>query len=244
MTYKTECERCERTLSGRDAAFVCSYDCTFCTHCTRSLDWRCPNCGGELVRRPRRTPRTDTRTKPRPSARSTPVSIERATQANLDEASPLFDAYRQFYHQAPDPVGSREFLRERLSRDDSVIFLARRGGRAVGFAQLYPTFSSVHIRPTWNLNDLYVVPGERGRGVGSRLLERCQRLVGETGAHSAWLETAVDNPAQHLYAQHGWKLDREFLHFDWRESGFPVPRGARERPKATRKGRRARTVRS
>jgi len=44
------------TLTGAvdGAAFICSHECTFCGDCSADMDHVCPNCGGELVRRPRR----------------------------------------------------------------------------------------------------------------------------------------------------------------------------------------------
>jgi uncharacterized protein len=49
------CERCRTALSHADPAFICSYECTFCIACGTELGGSCPNCRGELVRRPRRT---------------------------------------------------------------------------------------------------------------------------------------------------------------------------------------------
>ena len=51
---KPACERCEVGLAEDGKAWICSYECTFCTRCTQELSQRCPNCGGELVPRPRR----------------------------------------------------------------------------------------------------------------------------------------------------------------------------------------------
>jgi hypothetical protein len=51
---RVACERCSAALTAEDLAFICSYECTFCPGCTMELGQRCPNCGGELVRRPRR----------------------------------------------------------------------------------------------------------------------------------------------------------------------------------------------
>ncbi|MGE5687091.1 MAG: DUF1272 domain-containing protein [Gemmatimonadota bacterium] len=48
------CERCTARLPSGGAAFICSYECTFCPDCAAAMDRRCPNCGGELVPRPRR----------------------------------------------------------------------------------------------------------------------------------------------------------------------------------------------
>jgi hypothetical protein len=48
---KEACERCAAPLSDGSAAYVCSYECTFCDRCTSAMEYRCPNCGGELVQR-------------------------------------------------------------------------------------------------------------------------------------------------------------------------------------------------
>ena len=54
LHLRPECERCRRALApnGGDAR-ICTYECTFCTPCAEELDHLCPNCGGELVARPR-----------------------------------------------------------------------------------------------------------------------------------------------------------------------------------------------
>ena len=49
-----QCERCQSSMGPGDLVFICSYECTFCPACTMEMGQRCPNCGGELVRRPRR----------------------------------------------------------------------------------------------------------------------------------------------------------------------------------------------
>ena len=54
LELKAGCERCFRTLGPESHAFICSYECTFCPDCTATMDMVCPNCSGELVRRPRR----------------------------------------------------------------------------------------------------------------------------------------------------------------------------------------------
>ncbi|MDQ4082536.1 MAG: DUF1272 domain-containing protein [Actinomycetota bacterium] len=54
LEMRTACERCGSALEADGEAYICSFECTFCAACTASLDAVCPNCGGELVRRPRR----------------------------------------------------------------------------------------------------------------------------------------------------------------------------------------------
>ena len=54
LKMKSACELCAGNLAGDGQAWICSYECTYCSDCQRTLD-QCPNCGGELVPRPRRT---------------------------------------------------------------------------------------------------------------------------------------------------------------------------------------------
>lgn len=54
---RDRCERCDTTLPPDGPAYICSYECTWCTSCAELFDRRCPNCRGELVRRPRRVGR-------------------------------------------------------------------------------------------------------------------------------------------------------------------------------------------
>ncbi|RZU76781.1 hypothetical protein EV384_5468 [Micromonospora kangleipakensis] len=55
LKMKQQCERCNGALPATAEAYVCSYECTYCPRCTEALTAACPNCAGELVRRPRRT---------------------------------------------------------------------------------------------------------------------------------------------------------------------------------------------
>ena len=143
--------------------------------------------------------------------------VRQAGPGDVDAVAPLFDAYRQFYQQSSDPALARAFIAERLARSESVIFLAERGGRAVGFVQLYPLFSSTAARPRrlWLLNDLFVAPSARGGGVARALLDRARRLGEETGAAGLELATARTNtPAQRLYESLGWRQDEQFLRYE------------------------------
>jgi hypothetical protein len=53
LEMKDRCEKCSKLLAGDSAAWICVYECTFCPECTEWMQNLCPNCGGELVRRPR-----------------------------------------------------------------------------------------------------------------------------------------------------------------------------------------------
>lgn len=55
LEMRPDCEKCGTDLPPEaPGAFICSFECTFCTTCADALDERCPNCGGELLDRPTR----------------------------------------------------------------------------------------------------------------------------------------------------------------------------------------------
>ena len=54
LEMKAGCERCDATLSMDAPARICSFECTFCPSCADAMEAVCPNCGGELVVRPKR----------------------------------------------------------------------------------------------------------------------------------------------------------------------------------------------
>jgi len=139
------------------------------------------------------------------------LSIRQASAADFGSIVPLFDAYPEFYRQPSDPHGAEQFLRARMERSQSVIFLALDGGIAVGFTQLYPSFSSGAMAPILILNDLFVHPDARRSGVGSALLRAAADYGRMAGAVRLVLSTEVANAtAQRVYQRLGWKRDAVF----------------------------------
>lgn len=56
LKMKSTCERCQAEAApDAPAVYICSFECTFCEPCAESMHRICPNCSGELLRRPRRT---------------------------------------------------------------------------------------------------------------------------------------------------------------------------------------------
>ena len=136
------------------------------------------------------------------------LAITRAGPADLDALSVLFDGYRQFYGQPSDLPRARDWLRSRLRVGESVVLVAKRGGKTVGFAQLYPMFSSVRTARTWILNDLFVASTARRKGVARALLDAAAAFAREDGAAGISLETTRDNDAARaLYRAAGWNED-------------------------------------
>ncbi|HEX3385821.1 MAG TPA: GNAT family N-acetyltransferase [Mucilaginibacter sp.] len=135
------------------------------------------------------------------------------TEANL--VFELFDKYRQFYNQPSDIILAETFINQRLSNNESVIFVATEGGAPVGFTQLYPKYSSMRASKNWILNDLYVESTHRKTGTGRALIEKAMEFAKGHGATFVQLETAVDNyAAQRLYEAIGFieqEPETEFL---------------------------------
>lgn len=139
------------------------------------------------------------------------AQVRQAVPSDLPDLTRLLDAYRVFYGGSSDPEAAREFLRQRFQHGESTLFLALLGGVAAGFCQLYPSFSSVSLARTFILNDLYVEPAARHRGLATQLLQAAARYATAVGAIRLSLATAIDNQAaQALYAANGWVRDEQF----------------------------------
>ena len=144
--------------------------------------------------------------------------INTDTQFLVEE---LFDKYRIFYQQPSSIALAKQFLHQRLTNNESVVFAALddEHGRIIpaGFTQLYPLYSSVHAQKNWVLNDLYVEAAYRKQGIGKKLIETAIQFTKDQGAYFVQLETATDNTAaQSLYETIGFKkcnpLEGEFVY--------------------------------
>ena len=139
------------------------------------------------------------------------MDIIKADITSLEQITPLFDAYRMFYEQTSNLEGARQFIQERIVNQESVIFLAVEGETAVGFAQLYPTFSSVGMKKGYILNDLYVDGTYRKKGTGRALIQEVFQFCKERHARFVQLETAPDNvQARTLYEKMGMQLSNDY----------------------------------
>lgn len=146
---------------------------------------------------------------------ATKVQVRQATSADLDLIVPLFDAYRRFYRQSSDLPNARSFLQARLDHRQSTIFLALDESEAVGFTQLYPSFSSVSMARIFILNDLFVSPEGRGKGVGSALLAAAAEFGRQACAVRLVLGTETTNTvAQSVYERMGWVRDTLFYTYE------------------------------
>ena len=128
---------------------------------------------------------------------------------DVKKVSFLFDAYRQFYGRKSNLEFAQQFLLQRLTNNESVIFAAGKDEKEfAGFVQLYPVFSSLSMSRVWVLNDLYVKEAYRRQGIAEQLMAKVHQFGTTSGAGSIVLETAPDNTkAQELYKKLGYQRD-------------------------------------
>lgn len=155
-----------------------------------------------------------------------------ATDDDVDAVVDLFRQYLRFYDQEVPDAEARSYLTARRDAGDSVLLVAALGpedcdpeggtptddapavARVVGFAQSYPTWSSVSLSRSWVLNDLFVTPFARGTGAARALVQQTAQRAKEAGAIRVSLATAWDNvAAQGLYESEGFIRDEHFHHY-------------------------------
>lgn len=140
------------------------------------------------------------------------IFVRQAARSDLDDLASLFDQYRHFQGQASDLAAARRFLQARFDHGESLVFIALQGHVPVGFAQLYPSFSSVAMARVFVLNDLFVHGSARRKGAASKLLRAVEGHAWSLGAVRVSLNVARDNrPGQALYAAQGWSQDAQFF---------------------------------
>ncbi|MFC8801449.1 GNAT family N-acetyltransferase [Promicromonospora sp. NPDC057138] len=155
------------------------------------------------------------------------VDVRPATDDDVDAVVDLFRQYLRFYDQDVPDAEARAYLAARRASGDSVLLVAvltpedgetpsadTAEGELVGFAQSYPTWSSVSLSRSWVLNDLFVSPAARGTGAGRALVQDTCRRAKDAGAIRVSLATAWDNvAAQGLYESEGFVRDQHFHHY-------------------------------
>ena len=142
------------------------------------------------------------------------MEISNLTKRELTDTSYLLNEYRKFYEQPSDIKAATNFLKERLDNKDSIIYIAIIEGEVVGFVQLYPTFSTVSLKVAYILNDLYVEPSARKKGVAKALINRCYDYCEQNNARYITLETSFTNKhAQKLYETMNMHIEDDVYHY-------------------------------
>ena len=124
----------------------------------------------------------------------------------MDGLLPLIAAYQRFYEvEDVDDERNRDFFSRFLApSDDGMLIGAWGDGELLGYACLYWTFTSLVPAEMVLMNDLYVVPESRGKGVGRTLIEASAAVARERGAnHLQWVTAPDNETAQRLYDSTG-----------------------------------------
>ena len=145
------------------------------------------------------------------------MNYRKAKLKDLEQLAMLFDAYRVFYRKETAIEEATQFLKQRLENNDSEIIVAESAENSlIGFVQLYPLFSSTRMQKLWLLNDLFVDPPFRKKGIAINLIERAKQLVSESGACGMFLETEKSNiVGNNLYPKVGLELNKGSNYYEW-----------------------------
>ena len=144
------------------------------------------------------------------------MRIVQATLEHLDQLTPLFIKYRELFGQVAYPESSRKFLSTRISRKESVIYLALADDedKLLGYCQLFPSYSSLSLKRVWILNDIFVAEDARRMLVADRLLQTAKQMAKETNAVRMRVATSVSNEvAQKTYESIGFREDTRFKNY-------------------------------
>jgi len=144
------------------------------------------------------------------------LQIIKCNSGHCDELSVLFNDYRIFYGQNSDMESARGFINERLTKNDSAIFAASEDNIMCGFVQLYPSFSSVAMKRTYYLNDLFVNVSFRRNGIAKALIEKSIKFAKENSAARITLCTQMENDAaKNLYIKSGFTKNTSYDYFNF-----------------------------
>jgi GNAT superfamily N-acetyltransferase len=150
------------------------------------------------------------------------VNIRPVKEAELDELLPLLRGYCEFYGTDPSDEALLELSRWLLGHpEDGVQTLARDDdGAAIGFATIYWTWRTMHASRIAVLEDVFVAPAARGKGVADELIRDAVARAREHGAIQLDWQTAKTNErAQAVYGRLGAEPDDRWLDYSLPASG-------------------------
>ncbi len=142
------------------------------------------------------------------------VEIRPATPEDVPVLFDLICALAEYEHLSHLVTGSAELLQQHLFGPEAFAsaLLAEVGGQAVGFALYFCNFSTFLTRPGIYLEDLFVLPEFRGRGIGKALLARvAQEAVAKGYGRLEWMVLDWNQPAIEFYRRLGAKPHREWI---------------------------------
>lgn len=145
---------------------------------------------------------------------SSKLIFRQATIEDLPKLVPIFDSYREYFKHPKDPLKVESFLYEKFEHLESVMFIAEQQSEVIGFAQLYPIFSSLSLQRVWLLNDFYITEQCRNGGIGKQLFAKVKEFTLLTKSKGIELSVEHTNKkAWHFWENQGFKVDDEFRYY-------------------------------
>ena len=142
------------------------------------------------------------------------MRIISASLEHLDHLLPMFVRYRELYGAMPQLVASKDFLAERLNNEEVIILMAFENDIAQGFCLVYPSFSSVSLRPIWIINDMYVIEDARRKHVANQLLQAIAEQARDNNVVRIRVSILISNDiAQRLYESADFVEDQNFRNY-------------------------------
>ena len=128
--------------------------------------------------------------------------------SDIKSIIPLLMEYRTFYGIKEQNIEEVEqFLHNRITNNESIIFITFDDETPVGFIQLYPSFSTVSLKRQWHLNDLYVRPEYRRKGYASALMSAVKKFFYDRAKGFTLITEKTNTTAKAFYNANGWKTD-------------------------------------
>jgi GNAT superfamily N-acetyltransferase len=137
------------------------------------------------------------------------VEIRPAREDEIDDLLPLLRAYCDFYESSPTDEGVITMVHTLITDpSQGAVFIARRDGRAIGFATVDWKWSMLKGARIGYLEDLFVDPDARGHGTADALIEICADRCRELGMPAMeWLTAPDNHRAQKVYNRTGAASD-------------------------------------
>ncbi len=149
------------------------------------------------------------------------VDLQPVTEAELPALLPLIADYHAFEGVSSTPAGREAAARTLLDHPEfGALWLVRAAGRIAGYIALCRGFSIEFNGFDAFVDEFYLAPEFRGRGIGSRVLELVRAEARARGINALHLEVARDNaPARRLYALAGFEARDQYVLMSARTDG-------------------------
>lgn len=133
--------------------------------------------------------------------------VKIAGTEELEEAVKLIMEYRTFYGvSGQSETEVRAFVQGRIKNNQSKIFIAYTDcGVPAGFIQLYPSYSTVSLKPQWVLNDFFVKKEFRCKGFGTQLMQSVKEYFKDKAKGFILVTDKENYTAKKFYESNGWK---------------------------------------